>query len=51
MKLSFTDEPTPHWEPVLHEITDATELRMIDIDLGDGNNGNRSSDTDKGDEQ
>jgi hypothetical protein len=50
MKQSFTDEGTRHWEPVLHEITDATEVGTIDIDLGDGNNSNRSSDTDKGDE-
>jgi hypothetical protein len=50
MKESFTDKPTQHWEPVLHEITDATEVSTINIDLGGGNKGSRLSDTDEGDE-
>jgi hypothetical protein len=33
MKQSFTAEPTRHWEPVLHEIADATAVGNISIDL------------------
>jgi DNA topoisomerase VI subunit B len=42
----FTKEPTRHWEPVLHEIADRTDIG--EIDLPDGNNPNRSRD-DEGD--
>jgi hypothetical protein len=41
---AFAKEPMRHWEPVLHEITDATEVGAIEIELTDGNDPDRSPD-------
>jgi len=42
----FTREPTRHWEPVLREIADGTEVGEVEIELGSGKEPNRTPDDD-----